>query len=452
MHSYRVARKRRGANDCCSCSCMRVAIRGNVVVALVVVPTLVASLQCSPRRNRRQLPGAYSPRTVLFFSDENKNAEDNAYFETTQEEDDLTFLRRELAHLQDLEQLLAELEEEDEEGSLDPSIQQWDYSPLSDNDDEMLWDTASLNELIGSLEGVNDSDFNSEPDTSHSAAQELHALEQRIRQSSYSQLERAVSFGVVPANANVGSDCMVGDLGFDPWQLATRDLFRPAQAWLSRLLPAGRPAKAMDYTTPRPRALILRDYREAEIRHGRLAMLAAVIWPLQEMLDRLVLDESQCDAVLFLLLPRSDLFAASTVATTTTLPYFPLFMTATLLLLGYLDVYSQAIKDLDELGEAYEPGDCFWDPLQISQSGLPSSAQIKRNMQEREILNGRMAMLAVAAFGWEEFRTGQAVVALPNNALLFTPLYQIPYVQEYLDQVFTVHDAGVAFPDVSDVL
>ena len=33
----------------------------------------------------------------------------------------------------------------------------------------------------------------------------------------------------------------------------------------------------------RPGGVILRDYRDCEVRHSRLAMLAAVIWPLQEV-------------------------------------------------------------------------------------------------------------------------------------------------------------------------
>ncbi|EEC44580.1 predicted protein, partial [Phaeodactylum tricornutum CCAP 1055/1] len=128
----------------------------------------------------------------------------------------------------------------------------------------------------------------------------------------------------------------------------------------------------------------LRDYREAEIRHGRLAMLASTFWPLQEMLDRLLLDDDQYGSLIY---------------GSVTLPYFPLVMTAIMLLLGYLDVYSQAVKDMDEIGEAFLPGDCFWDPLKVLE-GAPDS--MKRNMQERELFNGRVAMLAFAAFVWEE--------------------------------------------------
>jgi light-harvesting complex I chlorophyll a/b binding protein 1 len=39
------------------------------------------------------------------------------------------------------------------------------------------------------------------------------------------------------------------------------------------------------YDKKRSAALVLQDYRDAELKHGRLAMLAAVAWPLQEKLN-----------------------------------------------------------------------------------------------------------------------------------------------------------------------
>ena len=42
------------------------------------------------------------------------------------------------------------------------------------------------------------------------------------------------------------------------------------------------------YDKKRSAALVLQDYRDAELKHGRLAMLAAVAWPLQEKLNPLL--------------------------------------------------------------------------------------------------------------------------------------------------------------------
>ncbi|KAJ1632622.1 hypothetical protein T492DRAFT_868054, partial [Pavlovales sp. CCMP2436] len=57
---------------------------------------------------------------------------------------------------------------------------------------------------------------------------------------------------------------MVGDYGFDPLNLAATDL---------NLGSANEKERSPAY--------VLRDYREAELRHGRLAMLAAIAWPVQ---------------------------------------------------------------------------------------------------------------------------------------------------------------------------
>ena len=65
---------------------------------------------------------------------------------------------------------------------------------------------------------------------------------------------------------------------------------------------------------------------------------------------------------------------------------------------------------------------------------------MKRNMQEREISNGRAAMVAVAGYIFEEAMTHKPIVSLPTNALLFEPAYQVPFIQEWLDMQFGQFD------------
>ena len=72
----------------------------------------------------------------------------------------------------------------------------------------------------------------------------------------------------------------------------------------------------------------------------------------------------------------------------------------------------------DEIGEAFLPGDCFWDPLRMLE-GAPQS--MKRNMQERELFNGRVAMLAVFVFVFEEATTHLPLISIEGNELLFEP-------------------------------
>ena len=114
-----------------------------------------------------------------------------------------------------------------------------------------------------------------------------------------------------------------------------------------------------------------------------------------------------------------------------TLPFFPLFMTLCVMGLGYLDIWSNVIKE--ETGDAYLPGDCFWDPLNII-VGL--SDEERRKMQAREVWNGRFSMVAFAIFLVEEAGTGRAVVDLEWNELFFRPVFAVPEVMDWLDVYF----------------
>lgn len=257
-----------------------------------------------------------------------------------------------------------------------------------------------------------------------------------------SALEEALLQGVVPAAAGVGSNCLPGDYGFDPLGFSTKDYFKQVQIFFLNLLPSSgdknnaqneeinnggaalplstkpTPTMRLYDNSRRPPALILRDYREAEIRHGRLAMLAALLWPLQEIIDRLFIPES---------------FGQTTfVYGGPTLPFVSLFMTFVMLLLGYLDIYAASIKDV-ESGDAFLPGECFWDPLSIL-AGAPDP--MKRRMQERELNNGRMAMIAVLSYILQEGITHEPVINLPWNQALFEPAFEIPAVQAWLDLKF----------------
>merc|ERR1719484_501505 len=70
------------------------------------------------------------------------------------------------------------------------------------------------------------------------------------------------------SQSEVGATGLPGDVGFDPLGLANFDLLL---------------GSAEDKL--RSSAVVMRDYRDAELKHGRLAMLAAVAWPLQEKLN-----------------------------------------------------------------------------------------------------------------------------------------------------------------------
>jgi light-harvesting complex I chlorophyll a/b binding protein 1 len=330
-----------------------------------------------------------SPRPLLYTIIDDEYDEDDA------------FLMEEIARIESMDQIIQEFKDE---GVLDEDYDLDDYE-YEDDDFMDLFD----NELL---------------DQSDNKQQLLNQQQQQQQQqqpfsirSAYS-LEQALMQGVVPVSAGVGSGCLPGDLGFDPWDLSTKDYIGRAHSiiWNNSI--------QADHPT-RPSALVLRDYREAEIRHGRLAMLAAIFWPVQEMVDRLLLDDDQFGSIIY---------------SGITLPYIPLFMTALLLLLGYLDIYSSQMKEQNEIGEAFLPGDCFWDPLCILEGGTD---RMKRNMSERELWNGRMAMLAVVLYAFEEVVSHKPMISIDSNSLLFEPWFEIPAIQEWLDAQFAFRSSSL---------
>ena len=117
-------------------------------------------------------------------------------------------------------------------------------------------------------------------------------------QFSFQPLESALELGVVPTEAGVGSGALPGDFGFDPFGFSEKDWFKQTQRALLSIVPerkyeedeessAGQEesgydggaipkslrVKTFDDMEKRPASLIIRDYREAEIRHGRLVSL-----------------------------------------------------------------------------------------------------------------------------------------------------------------------------------
>jgi len=158
---------------------------------------------------------------------------------------------------------------------------------------------------------------------------------------------------------------MAGDAGFDPLKLSktTEDLVRN---------------------------------REAELKHGRLAMLAAVGWPLSELLDNKI-------AGLFNMSPALD---AGNRAPSL-LNHFQgtniIFWVAIIALGACIDVYGikKSESDVD-----YFSGNLGFDPLGF----YPNTAKEQKNMQVAEIKHGRTAMMAVLVYTIEEMLTNSSIV------------------------------------------
>jgi len=135
----------------------------------------------------------------------------------------------------------------------------------------------------------------------------------------------------------------------------------------------------------------LMNYREAEIKHGRLAMLAAAGWPLSELFDKKIA----------LALHMSPLVDATdrvpSVLNGGLEKVNPFFWMACLVGAAAIDVYGIAKSKSGD--ESYFPGNLGFDPLGL----YPKTEEGQQRMQLAEIKNGRLAMVSILGFAIQEF-------------------------------------------------
>jgi Chlorophyll A-B binding protein len=156
----------------------------------------------------------------------------------------------------------------------------------------------------------------------------------------------------------------------------------------------------------------LQWYRIAEIKHARLAMLAAVGWPVAELLDRklaflfglkpLLVFQDRVPSVLNGGLDRTP--AAYWAAA--------LGIAFAIESMGFLKEGSAAKN-----GSTYTPGDLGFDPLGLAKG---KSKEERMFLGESEIFNGRLAMLAITGFALQEWWTQNSVIN--QTPLFFKPI------------------------------
>ena len=150
--------------------------------------------------------------------------------------------------------------------------------------------------------------------------------------------------------------------------------------------------------TDRRRLLQLRD---AELKHGRLAMVAAVGWPLAEAWD----------SKLAQLLGLPDILASNGGLNPSLLnggleSINPIFFLAVIIFSGAVE--SVAINKIR--AQDYIPGDLGFDPLNIYKS--VGSAEKQRELELKELNNGRLAMIAITGYAAQEFVTKVSIVGV----------------------------------------
>ena len=148
----------------------------------------------------------------------------------------------------------------------------------------------------------------------------------------------------------------------------------------------------------------LKQYREAEIKHGRLAMLAAAGWPVSELVQ----------PYLAKALGQPDLLAAGEKAPSLVNGGLdkvnPLFFMGIIIFSATVEATALKLTRTPD----FIPGDLGFDPLSLYTG---KDASVKRDLELKELNNGRLAMLAITYYALEEFLTKASVTE--NTPFLF---------------------------------
>merc|ERR1712087_397854 len=166
----------------------------------------------------------------------------------------------------------------------------------------------------------------------------------------------------------------------------------------------------------------LMKFREAEIKHARLAMLAAAGWPLSELFDAKIAGAlgmtplvDANDRVPSLL--NGGLGKVS-----------PIYWAVTLAAAAAIDLYGSKVASQKP---GYPPGDYGLDFFGL----YPKDEEGQKWFQTAELKNGRLAMIAITAFAVQEFVSNVGVI--DETPLFFKPIGET--IHEYTNAGYIYH-------------
>ena len=145
--------------------------------------------------------------------------------------------------------------------------------------------------------------------------------------------------------------------------------------------------------------------REAELKHGRLAMLAAIGWPLSELWHKQIASALGLESILA---GKSGSLAPSLLNGGLSSVYATGMLIMSIIIAGLLEGQAMNKGDIfisNDKAADYVPGDFKFDPL-----NLYKIRGDKKTMEETEIKNSRLAMMAITYYAFSEFITKAPVV------------------------------------------
>lgn len=185
-------------------------------------------------------------------------------------------------------------------------------------------------------------------------------------------VKNAINFGLLNKDSILADDCasiLVGNKGFDPLNCAT-DI------------------------------KILKKYREAEIKHGRLAMLGSVGWPISELIHPNLSKFTKSANFL------SNNNKAPSILNGGLEKINPLFFISIIVFTTIVESISINNK-FNNYFEDKIPGDLGFDPLKLYVNKDPIT---KINLELKELNNGRLAMIAITYYAITEFINNNAII------------------------------------------
>ena len=145
-------------------------------------------------------------------------------------------------------------------------------------------------------------------------------------------------------------------------------------------------------------------WREAELMHGRVGMMAALGFLVQESKFHPFMPQVPDVPAIFQLSKITPEYAALLVS-------FIGFTEIARAKRGWvrpkMDTESTRAMTVRTLKSTYQPGDLGFDPLNL----MPKDPKAREAMQAKELNNGRLGMLAAAGAIGQELATGQGLFA-----------------------------------------
>lgn len=148
-------------------------------------------------------------------------------------------------------------------------------------------------------------------------------------------------------------------------------------------------------------SMTLKRYREAEITHGRVAMLASVGFLVGEKVEgsSFLFDASVSGPAITHLTQVPTPFWTALVIGITNAELYRARR-------GWVEPSDVPADQPGLLREDYVPGDLAWDPLGLKPQE-PAQFEV---MQTKELQNGRLAMIAAAGFMAQELVDGKGII------------------------------------------